>query len=123
MTNWAAWMKYRIIHGDKHWDLVPSRFSDAVGSMLEAGPHARRTCMRMPASGDADASSGSSARYASGVGSPVQLALRISAGPNWPNVAGMRDWLAVAGRSPHGIEGWAVCDRQLTHRVKTVALI
>jgi hypothetical protein len=58
-----------------------------------------------------------------GVGSPVQLALRISAGPNWPNVAGMRDWLAVAGRSPHGIEGWAVCDRQLTHRVKTVALI
>ena len=23
---WAAWMKYRIIHGDKHWDLVPDPF-------------------------------------------------------------------------------------------------
>ena len=68
-------MKYRIIHGDKHWDLVPSRFSDAVGSMLEAGPHARRTCMRMPASGDADASSGSSARYASWSGKPGAVGL------------------------------------------------
>ena len=23
---WAAWMKYRIIHGDKHWEAVAGPF-------------------------------------------------------------------------------------------------
>ena len=24
--SWDAWMKYRIIHGDKHWEAVPGPF-------------------------------------------------------------------------------------------------
>jgi hypothetical protein len=67
---WAAWMKYRIIHGDKNWDLVAGQFSikrrqamanaeaheteicAASASTLETRRHARRrTCRSTPAPG------------------------------------------------------------------------